>query len=229
MSLSFINRHNKLQQRLLREMSNSNQASNEKPAAESADRSSKARAEHMKNLRREREAQGSSAAGGADGFSVIKIPEHLLLLFRRIPPSDGGTCPSYISLTPSEQDFMGENMGLKAELWHLLVKSPVLSLPHTSLCKYWMDWACATHQLPDGAGCMLMNPNTYDADIREPGTLTHHGPHTAAQQDVHIKSCGYPMAVWRWVVAPDYDDTTLDDGFQLIQPEVPAASSSGSK
>ena len=75
---------------------------------------------------------------------------------------------------------------------------------------------------------MLMNPNTYDVDIREPGTFMHHGPHTAAQQDVHIKASGYPMAVWRWIVAPDYDGDTLDDGFQLIQPEAPAAPSSGS-
>lgn len=229
MSLSFIDRHYKLQQRLLREMSNANQASREKPAAESADRSSKARAEHMRNLRKEEEAQRSSGADGADGFSLIEIPEHLLLLFRKIPPSDGGTCPSYISLTPSEENLMGENMGLKADLWHLLVKSPVLSLPHTCLCKYWMDWACATHQLPEGAGCMLMNPNTYNADIHDPGTVTHHGPHTAAQQDVHIKSCGYPMAVWRWIIAPDYEGNTLDDGFQLIQPDAPASSSSGSK
>ena len=64
---------------------------------------------------------------------------------------------------------------------------------------------------------MLMNPNTYEADLMDRSdTLTHHGPHTASQQEVHIRAFGCPMAVWRWIVAPDYEGTTLDDGFEII-------------
>ena len=139
----------------------------------------------------ERESTGSSAARGADNSTEHPIPEQLLQLFKRIPQSDGGTCPAYVSLTQREQDFMGENMGLRAELWRHLVKTPVLALPQTDICKYWMDWACATQQLPYGAGCMLMNPNTYEADLRDFNEiLTHHGPHTASQQEVHIRHKG---------------------------------------
>jgi hypothetical protein len=202
-----------------------NQQGQEGPAAESADRSTRARARQVRNLRQENEASGSSAANGADNststdsIAFAQIPKHLLSRFKRIPDSDGGIHPAYVSMTRSEQDFVGENMGLEMEMWQHLVKTPVLALPQTAYCKYWMDWAVATRQLPYGTGCMLMHPDAYESSVKTPGeALTHHGPHNADQQDFHIKACGYPMAVWRWIVSPDYDGDTLDDGFELIEP-----------
>ena len=223
-----VERHKRLQERLRSEMQQrAQQEGQESPAAESADRSRTARARHVRNLRQEREASGSSAANGvdnstrADFIAFSQIPGHLLGHFKQIPDSDGGIHPAYVSMTRTEQDFVGENMGLEMEMWQHLVKTPVLALPQTTLRKYWMDWAVATRRLPYGAGCMLMNPNDYESSVRNPGeALTHHGLHNAARQDVHIMACGYPMAVWRWIVSPDYDGDTLDDGFELVEPSI---------
>jgi hypothetical protein len=107
MSLSFADRRKKLQQRFLLEThQQSHQEAQVTPAAESADRSRTARAKRVRDLRQEREAAGSSAASGADNFPS-PIPEQLLQLFKRIPQSDGCTCPAFVSMTKIEQDFMG--------------------------------------------------------------------------------------------------------------------------
>jgi hypothetical protein len=160
----------------------------------------------------------------------------MLLRFKKIPDTDGGRTPSWEKMTQEEKDVMGEIMGLEIEKWDSLVKTPCLMLPQTETCKHWMDWACATHKLPYGAGCFLMEKVRYELDLWQ-GTqvFSHHGPHTADQQDVHIIAHGYPMTVWRWIVAPDTEGTTLDDGFELVQdtehsceypPNEPAVSSS---
>jgi hypothetical protein len=213
MSRWLIERHQRLQNRLRSEMQGS--PNNEAPAAGGADRSQTARANRVRELRQE--TSSGSAAVGAD-FSVDEIPPALLLRFKKIPDTDGGLCPAFESMTEEQQDFMGENMGLPIEKWRTLVKTPVLALPQTKVCKHWMDWACATGQLPYGAGCMLMNPNQYENDIwLGLRVVGHHGPHTTAQQDVHILAHGYPMTVWQWIVAPDPDGDRLDDGFELVQ------------
>ena len=177
----------------------------------------------MRNLRQEREAWENSAAYGADNstradfVAFSQIPGHLLAHFKVIPDSDGGVRPAFLRMTQAEQDFMGENMGLEMEAWRLLVKSPVLALPQIQYCQYWLDWAVATKRLPEGARCTMMNPNAYEASVRNPSeVLTHHGTHDADQQDVHIRAHGYPMAVWRWVVSPDLGGDTLDAGFELV-------------
>ena len=139
--------------------------------------------------------------------------------FKAIPDNDGGVHPAFVSMTRAEQDFMGEKLGLEMDEWRLLVKSPVLALPQTTYCQYWMDLAVATKRLPEGAGCMLMDPNDYEESVGNPAeALTHHGLHSADQQEVHIKAHGYPMAVWRWIASPDWDGDTLDDGFELVGP-----------
>ena len=191
--------------------------------AESADRSIVARARRVRDLRQEAAASRDTAAVGADNstradfVAFSQIPGHLLSHFRAIPESDGGVPPAFVIMTESEQDFMGENMGLEMEAWRLLVKSPVLALPQIQYCQYWLDWAVATKRLPEGARCMMMNPNAYEASVRNPSeVLTHHGTHNADQQDVHIRAHGYPMAVWRWVVSPDLDEDALDAGFELV-------------
>ena len=104
---------------------------------------------------------------------------------------------------------MGKTLGLQRNAWKLLVKSPVLALPQTTYCRYWMDWAVATENLPEGSGCMMMNPSE---------ALTQPEGRGPDSQDGHIKEHGYPMAVWRWIVAPDWDGDTLDSGFNLVRP-----------
>ena len=179
-----------------------------------ADRSQTARANRVRDLRQE--AESGTAAGGAD-FSTEHIPSQLLLRFKKIPDTDGGVTPAFETLTDQEKDFMGENMGLDMDKWDSLVKTPCLMLPQTAVCKRWMDWACATQKLPYGAGCFLIDKVKYENDLWL-GTqiFSHHGPHTADQQEVHILAHGYPMTVWRWIVAPDPEGTTLDDGFELV-------------
>ena len=143
MSRWLIDRHQRLQQRLRSEMQGG--PNNGTSAAGGADRSQTARANRVRELRQE--ASSEPAAEGAE-FSVDEIPAELLLRFKRIPDTDGGLCPAFESMTEQQQDFMGENMGLPLEMWRTLEKTPVLALPQTTVCKHWMDWACATGQLP---------------------------------------------------------------------------------
>ncbi len=163
----------------------------------------------MRDRRQEEGTTRSSAARGGDS-PTENIPEQLLLRFKPIPESDGGTCPAYLRLTQQDQDIRGENMGLPMESWPFLVKEPMLALPQTDMCKFWMEWARATQHLHDTV-FSLMNPEKYEKDLLTGSDiLTHHGPHTAAQQDVHIRAFGYPMAVWRWriALAPGYAGDT---------------------
>ena len=224
MSTCLRDRHKRLQERLRSEMDQQTQASNQQgSAAASADRSSAARALRVRSLREEREATGHTAACGADNstradfVAFAQIPGHLLAHFKAIPDSDGGIHPPILSMTQQEQDFMGENMGLEMHEWRLLVKSPVLALPHTPHCQYWLAWAVANKRLPEGSRCMMMSPNAYESSVRNPCEIvTHHGIHSADQQDVHVKAHGYPMAVWQWVVSPDWEGDALDDAFELV-------------
>ena len=184
--------------------------------AESADHSNSARAQGRKSLTQEQQGSRGSAAGGADRPSraelaaLARIPKHLVARFKAIPSSDGGVHPACLSMTTTEQEFMGAKMGLQRQDWKRLVKSAVLALPQTTNCQYWMDWAIATRHLPEGSGCKMMNPS--DA-------LTQPESHGSASQDSHIAEHGYPMAVWRWIVSPDWEGDTLDSGFSLVQPD----------
>jgi hypothetical protein len=205
MFLSLADRHERLQRRLLSEMQHrAHQEVQETSANPSADR-----ARRVRDRRQEEGTTQSSAARGGDS-PTGNIPEQLLLRFKPIPESDGGTCPDYLRLTQQDQDFRGENMGLPIESWPFLLKAPVLALPQTDMCKFWMEWARATQHLR-GVVFILMNPERYEEDLLTGSDiLTHHGPHTAAQQDVHIRAFGYPMAVWRWRIelAPGYAGDT---------------------
>ena len=184
-------------------------------AAESAENSSTSKKHQKGSPKRAQQSARTSAAKGDDnsqqaGLEALShIPPRLLATFKAIPAGKGGVHPAFLSMTSSEQEFMGKKLGLQRNAWRLLVKSPVLAFPQTTYCQHWMNWAVATNNLPDGSGCMMMNPSEA---LTQPDGL---GPEC---QDDHIKKHGYPMAVWRWIVAPDWDEDTLDSGFTLVSP-----------
>ena len=64
---------------------------------------------------------------------------------------------------------------------------------------------------------MLMHPNTYVAELEARTSMIGlFGPRTPLQQDINIKAHGYPMAVWRWIVAQDTEEPKSDNEFELV-------------
>jgi hypothetical protein len=215
MSISHQERHHRLRRRLRFEMQQSRTSGNGGPAAARADRSMGARTSRVRELREGQQSQDTAAAS-AD-VPRLNIPQDLLRRFRPIPENDGGVCPPTEFITPQQQDFLGENMGLPMEVWPSLIKKPVLTLPQTLTCSYWMDWACANQCLPPGAGCMLMHPNTYESELQaRTSMIALDGTHTPLQQDIQIRAHGYPYAVWRWIVTQDTEEPMSDNDFELI-------------